>query len=169
MRPATPRAKFSFLVHDVSRMRRTFFDQALKPLGITRAQYWELGNISRHTDDGMIQTELARILETGKVSVGGLIDRLEEAGLVYRRTDKADRRVKRIFMTDKGFEMLDHIAVVGDGLDAQLFRDISDEELAVAADVIARAKANLRHALKAPRVAEALPGALFSPDAIAAE
>ena len=157
MRPATPRAKFSFLVHDVSRMRRTFFDQALRPLGITRAQYWALGNISRHTDDGMIQTELARILETGKVSVGGLIDRLEEAGLVYRQGDKADRRVKRIFMTDKGFEMLDHIAMVGDQLDARLFRDISDEELAVAADVIARAKANLRLALKSPTAPDPLP------------
>ena len=157
MRPATPRAKFSFLVHDVSRMRRTFFDQALKPLGITRAQYWALGNISRHTDDGMIQTELARILETGKVSVGGLIDRLEEAGLVYRQADKTDRRVKRIFMTDKGFDMLDHIAVVGDELDAQLFRDISDEDLAIAADVIARAKANLRLALKSPTTADPLP------------
>ena len=157
MRPATPRAKFSFLVHDVSRMRRTFFDQALKPLGITRAQYWALGNISRHTEDGMIQTELARILETGKVSVGGLIDRLEEAGLVYRQADKADRRVKRIFMTDKGFDMLDHIAVVGDELDAQLFRDISDEDLGIAADVIARAKANLRLALKSPTMADRLP------------
>lgn len=171
MRPATPRAKFSFLVHDVSRMRRTFFDQALKPLGITRAQYWALGNISRHTDDGMIQTELARILETGKVSVGGLIDRLEEAGLVYRQADRADRRVKRIFMTDKGFEMLDHIAVVGGELDARLFRDISDEELAVAADVIGRAKANLRLALKEPVAAEPLPlrqDIARSPGAIAA-
>ncbi len=174
MRPATPRAKFSFLIHDVSRMRRTFFDQALKPLGITRAQYWALGNISRHSEDGMIQTELARILETGKVSVGGLIDRLEEAGLVYRQADKADRRVKRIFITEAGFEMLDHIAVVGDKLDAALFRDITDDELAVAADVIARAKANLRQALKTPPAAEPLPlparrRAAPSPDAIAAE
>ena len=159
MRPATPRAKFSFLVHDVSRLRRTFFDQALKPLGITRAQYWALGNISRHTEDGMIQTKLAHILETGKVSVGGLIDRLEDSGLVYRQRDKADRRVKRVFMTEKGFEMLDHIAVVGNKLDAQLFRDIPDEELAVAADVIARAKANLRIALQSPIMADPLPTA----------
>lgn len=157
MRQATPRAKFSFLIHDVSRMRRTFFDQALKPLGITRAQWWALGNISRHADDGMIQTELAHILETGKVSVGGLIDRLEEAGLVYRSPDKVDRRVKRIFITDKGFDMLDHIAVVGDKLDTMLFEGIPDAELAAAADVIARAKVNLRAALKAPPVAAPLP------------
>ena len=28
--------RIGFLVHDVSRMRRTLFDQAMKPLGITR-------------------------------------------------------------------------------------------------------------------------------------
>ena len=157
MRQATPRAKFSFLIHDVSRMRRTFFDQALKPLGITRAQWWALGNISRHADEGMIQTELAHILETGKVSVGGLIDRLEDAGLVYRQPDKVDRRIKRIFISDKGGEMLDHIAVVGERLDDALFADISNEELAAAADVIGRVKANVRMALKQGTVADPLP------------
>lgn len=148
MRQATPRAKFSFLIHDVSRMRRTFFDQALKPLGITRAQWWALGNISRHAEEGMIQTELANILETGKVSVGGLIDRLEEAELVYRQADKIDRRVKRIYITDRGFEILDHITMAGERLDDVLFKDVSDQELATAADVLARVKANVRLALR---------------------
>lgn len=164
MRQATPRAKFGFLIHDVSRMRRTFFDQALKPLGITRAQWWALGNISRHADEGMIQTELAHILETGKVSVGGLIDRLEEAELVYRSPDKVDRRVKRIFITDKGFAMLDHIAKVGEMLDTMLFNGISDAELAATADVIARAKVNLRAALKTSPLAAPLPARRQSAD-----
>ncbi len=148
MRHATPRAKFSFLIHDVSRMRRTFFDQALKPMGITRAQWWALGNISRHAEEGMIQTELANILETGKVSVGGLIDRLEEAELVYRQADKVDRRVKRIYITDKGFGVLEHITIAGECLDDVLFKDVSDDELATAAEVLARVKANVRLALR---------------------
>jgi MarR family transcriptional regulator for hemolysin len=106
MKNATPRARFSFTIHDISRMRRTLFDQELKPLGITRSQWWVLGNLSRHSDTGMIQTELARILEVGKVTVGGLIDRLEEDRLVIRRDDADDRRVKRVFITDRGFAIL---------------------------------------------------------------
>lgn len=156
MRPPSPRTKFSFLIHDVSRMRRTFFDQALKPLGITRAQWWALGNISRHADDGMIQTELATILETGKVSVGGLIDRLEESGLVSRQADKSDRRVKRIFITDKGYEVLEHIKHVADDLDGLLFDNVSDEELDAAADVLVRVKSNVRAALKEAPVVQPL-------------
>lgn len=148
MRQASPRAKFSFLIHDVSRMRRTFFDQALKPLGITRAQWWVLGNISRHADEGMIQTELANVLETGKVSVGGLIDRLEGAGMVYRKTDETDRRVKRIYITEKGFQVLDKISETGEQLDDILFADIMDKQLSDASDVLSNMKANIRTALK---------------------
>lgn len=157
MKPATPRAKFSFLIHDVSRMRRTFFDQALRPLGITRAQWWALGNISRHAEEGMIQTELATILETGKVSTGGLIDRLEEAGLVYRQADKSDRRVKRIYISDAGFAILDHVKEVGDELDRQLFDNVTDAELTAAADIMSRVKNNIREALKKAPVVQPLP------------
>ena len=145
-----PVGRLGFLIHDVSRMRRTFFDQALKPLGITRSQWWALGNISRHADTGMIQTELARVLDTGKVSIGGLIDRLEETGLVYRKTDREDRRVKRIYITEKGDELLGHVRVVGEQLDLLLHDDIADEELAAATDVLARIKNNLRTALRNP-------------------
>lgn len=158
MPQASAKGVFSFLVHDVSRMRRTFFDQALRPMGITRAQWWALDNISRHAEEGMIQTELANILETGKVSVGGLIDRLEESGLVYRKPDRTDRRVKRIFITDKGYEMLDQIAVVGDELDRLVFADISDAELGTASDVISRVKQNIRAALQAKAAASIVSG-----------
>ena len=155
MQMASVRARFGFLVHDVSRMRRTFFDQALRPHGITRAQWWALGNLSRHTKEGMIQTELAKVLETGKVSVGGLIDRLEEANLVYRERDLTDRRVNRVFISEQGFALLDRIAEVGAQLDDQLFGDLDEAEIDRAIDVMIEIKANLRAALKgAPDPAE---------------
>src|ERR1700745_1841291 len=46
--------RLSFLIHDVSRMRRSAYDQFMKPLGVTRAQWWVLAYLSRH--DGMMQT-----------------------------------------------------------------------------------------------------------------
>ena len=46
--------RFGFLVHDVSRLRRIVVDRALKPLGITRSQWWVLSFLSRR--DGMTQT-----------------------------------------------------------------------------------------------------------------
>ena len=52
--------RIGFLVHDVSRMRRTLFDQAMKPLGITRSQWWVLSELSRHGRDGMLQTPMSQ-------------------------------------------------------------------------------------------------------------
>ena len=44
-------------------MRRTWYDQAVKPLGITRSQWWVLANLSRR-QGGLTQTELAELLTT---------------------------------------------------------------------------------------------------------
>ena len=75
--------RFGFLIHDVSRLRRVVVDRALKPLGITRSQWWVLAFLSRR--DGMTQTALAADLDLTKVAIGGLLDRMEEAYVAYGR------------------------------------------------------------------------------------
>ena len=89
--------RLGFLVHDVSRLRRRVVDKALKPLGVTRSQWWVLAFLSR--SDGMSQVALADELDLGKVALGQLIDRLEKTGFVSRGADEEDRRVKRVFLT----------------------------------------------------------------------
>jgi MarR family transcriptional regulator for hemolysin len=92
--------RLGFLMHDVSRLRRSVFDKFMKPAGLTRSQWWVLAYLSRK--DGMIQTELADVLELGKAALGGLIDRLEVAGFIERKADSLDRRVKRVYLTPEG-------------------------------------------------------------------
>ncbi|RYD91977.1 MAG: MarR family transcriptional regulator, partial [Sphingomonadales bacterium] len=66
--------RLGFLIHDVSRLRRTVTDRALRPLGITRSQWWVLAYLSRR--DGMTQSALAADLDLTKVGVGGLVSRM---------------------------------------------------------------------------------------------
>jgi MarR family transcriptional regulator for hemolysin len=139
--------RIGFLVHDVSRMRRTLFDQAVKPLGITRAQWWVLANLSRQEPAGMIQSDLARLLDVGKVSVGALIDRLEASGHVQRRADPVDRRIKRVFITDRGYEVIDKMRSVGRDLTRLILKGIPLDEVHVAEEVLHRMKDNLREQL----------------------
>ena len=54
---------------------------------ITRSQWWVLAFISRK--DGLPQSQLADELDVGKVALGALIDRLEIAGFVTRKTAPA--------------------------------------------------------------------------------
>ena len=99
--------RLGFLVHDVSRLRRRVVDRALKPLGVTRSQWWVLAFLSR--SDGMSQVALADELDIGKVALGQLIDRLEKTGFVVRRPDEADRRVKRIHLTKRSHVLIARI------------------------------------------------------------
>ncbi|GGB27793.1 transcriptional regulator [Tistrella bauzanensis] len=139
--------RIGFYVHDVSRMRRTLFDAEMKPLGITRSQWWVMAQLSRslsHGQDGMLQTDLARILDVGKVTVGGLIDRLEAGGFVKRLPDGRDRRAKRVIITERGYEILEAMTSIGRQLNISILKGISPDDIAVAEAVLARMKDNLR-------------------------
>lgn len=86
-----------FLVHDVSRLMRTAFDRRVAALGLTRSQWHVLAYAYR--DQGLTQSELADVLDVGKVTLGGLVDRLQAKGWLERRPDQSDRRIKRIYLT----------------------------------------------------------------------
>jgi MarR family transcriptional regulator, transcriptional regulator for hemolysin len=137
------RFRLGFLIHDVSRLRRTIVDKALRPMGITRSQWWVLANLSRHHGAGMMQTELAKVMDVGKVTLGGLIDRLEAAGLVVRRDDPADRRVKRVLMTARGSKLLAEIQDVAAVVNAQIMDAIPPADVACTEMVLHRMKQQL--------------------------
>ena len=132
-----------FLIHDVSRLRRTVMDRKMKPMGITRSQWWVLTNLSRHEGDALTQVELARLLDVGKVTVGGLIDRLEENGLVERTPDPNDRRVRRITVSPKGRKLVDEMQAVALELNNQSMVGVSEQEKKVLVDILSKMKENL--------------------------
>ena len=144
VKPAAKPFRFGFLVHDVSRMRRTLFDEAMRPLGITRSQWSVLAELSRSTNDGLMQVEIARKMDLGKVSMGGLIDRLEAQGYVERRADPTDRRARRVYVTDKGFGIITEMQKAGAKLNKSILAGVSMEELHATEVTLAKVKANIR-------------------------
>jgi DNA-binding MarR family transcriptional regulator len=52
--------------------------------------------------EGMPMRQLACALHCDNSNVTGIVDRLEDRGLVERRVDAADRRVKRLVLTGAG-------------------------------------------------------------------
>jgi DNA-binding MarR family transcriptional regulator len=139
--------RLGYLVHDVSRMRRTLCDQHMRPIGITRSQWWVLANLSRQPNAGTSSTELAKILDVGKVTVGGIIDRLETAGYVYRRVDKADRRAKRIFITQAGFKVIERMREILEPLNEGICAGLTLDEIDQVEHHLAIIRKNLREML----------------------
>ena len=129
--------RLGFLMHDISRLRRIVFDECMKPLGVTRSQWWVLAYLSRH--DGMIQSDLANVLDLGKAALGGLIDRLELSRFIERRPDSLDRRVRHVYLSAKGNQMVKEMQIrshemserILDGLDRDMRHTLADMLLLV--------------------------------------
>jgi DNA-binding MarR family transcriptional regulator len=141
--------RFGFLIHDVSRLRRIVVDRALKPLGVTRSQWWVLAFLSRR--DGMTQTALAEDLDLTKVAVGGLLDRMEAGGLIERRPDPKDGRARRVYLTKDGARQVNTIRENVEQVELGILSEISEPDL----DQTARTLLALKETLLAMVGAEA--------------
>jgi DNA-binding MarR family transcriptional regulator len=140
--PATDwELQLGFLIHDVSRLRRSAFDRCLKPLNVTRSQWWVLAYLSR--EDGMTQSQLAEELDLGKVAVGGLIDRLEKSGLLRREADASDRRVNRVFLEPQSKQLISKMRKVSHQMNETILKGLPHADLEAAAVTLEGMKRNL--------------------------
>jgi DNA-binding MarR family transcriptional regulator len=133
--------RLGYLMHDVSRLRRSAFDRSLKPLNVTRSQWWVLAYLSRQ--DGMTQSQLAEELDLGKVAIGGLIDRLEKSDLVRREADASDRRINRIFLQPQSKSLINKMRKMNHQLNEMILKGISHSELETTAKTLVAIKKNL--------------------------
>ena len=80
----------------------------LRPFGLTDTQFNILMLLKYQSKNGKInQTQLGNMLLVHRSNVTGIIDRMENAGLVRRTADPDDRRINYIEMTDVGKETLE--------------------------------------------------------------
>ncbi|MCH8809616.1 MAG: MarR family transcriptional regulator [Proteobacteria bacterium] len=70
----------------------------------------------------------AEILEVENITLGRHIDWLEETGWVERRPDPDDRRVWRLFLTDKSRPILDRMEVLAVETQEEAMANLSDAE-----------------------------------------
>ena len=78
-------------------------ERVARERGLTGAQFDILMLLAYQGDGGALdQTRLGRMLVVNRSNVSGLVDRMEAAGLVARRPDPSDRRVRRVQITTAG-------------------------------------------------------------------
>lgn len=107
------------LLAQVARLMRRSFDERARGIGVTRPQWQVLSLLRMHA--GSNQGALAELLDVEPITLGRMVDRLQEAGLVERRADPSDRRAWRIHLTGKGEELVEKLKPFGQQtLDAAL-------------------------------------------------
>ena len=130
-----------FLISDVSRLMRRRFDERARLIGVTRAQWRTLTTLSRN--EGINQGGLADLLEVEPITLCRMIDRLEEAGLVERRRDPADRRAWLIFLTAKAHPLLAQLRGLADGMIEGALQGLDDKRRAALMETLAAIRTNL--------------------------
>lgn len=126
------------LLHDVARMMRTRFDQFARTRGLTRAQAIILSRLSRQP--GLSQNEMAAICEVEPITVGRLIDRLEARGLVERRSDPSDRRIRRLHLLPAAEPLLAEIDFYRNQLNGEFQRLLPAETHEALVDALIQIK-----------------------------
>lgn len=91
----------------VARLMRRAFDERARAINVTRPQWQVLSILLR--EEGINQGGLAERLEVEPITAGRMIDRMQDAGLVERRADPADRRAWRLYLTERGRETVERL------------------------------------------------------------
>ena len=136
-----PERSLGVLITDVARLLRRSFDRRLESLGLTQAQWRALVNIAR--TEGLSQTALAECLEIQPITVGRLIDRMESAGWVARRSHPADRRAVQLYLTPKSQPIIEEIHSRANDMMAECVGGMSPSAQKQLFDHLQRIKQNL--------------------------
>ena len=132
-----------FLVTDVARLIRAEMDRRIAEagLGLTPGEGRTLVHIARA--GAVRQTDLAERMGVEAMTVTGFLDRLEAKGLVERVPDVADRRAKRVLLTDAAEKLLEKITPLSAGLRADAAAGVSAEDWLRFLDVLKTVRTNL--------------------------
>lgn len=134
-------ASIGLLLIDTGRLLRKRFEQNVRGTGLTRAQWQVLKEI--YLKEGINQGALAELLEVEPITVGRLVDRLEQGGLIERRPHPTDRRAWALYLLPAAHPLLETLKVIGAETRAELLQGMNDAEIDETMRLLNRMKDNL--------------------------
>lgn len=130
------------MLAQVSRLFRRRFDERARGIGVTRPQWQVLSLLTRN--EGINQGGLAELLEVEPITLGRMIDRLQEAELVERRPNPADRRAWLLYVTAKGLALIRSLVPHAEETFAQALDGLSGDERDQLMALLGRVRSNLQ-------------------------
>jgi MarR family transcriptional regulator for hemolysin len=136
---------FLSALFETQRMLRLLADKEARQFGMTRAQWAVLAKVERN--EGQKQTDLADAMEMAPISLTRLIDKLCDSGLIERRNDDTDRRIKRLYLTEAARPLTAKLAVLRGNLMQVAFDGVSEADMHQLVAHLETIKDNIRAAL----------------------
>lgn len=102
------------------------FKNRLKPYDLTNMQHLVLEGL--WYKDGITATELGKTLILDKATLSGVLDRMVEGGWIVKTQDPDDKRVSRLFPSDKANHMKTELIEVRLQANEDLLAEFRPEE-----------------------------------------
>ena len=135
-----------FLLTDIGRLIHKVFEQRASALGYSRPQWRILAYLGNNP--GMMQAQLAERMEIEPITLSRHLDRMETEGVLERRGDPRDRRVKRLFLTEKADKQLVELRAVRDDIVNAIMVEIPEKEVEHLRTILSGVRRNLMEKLK---------------------
>ncbi|AKG23816.1 MarR family winged helix-turn-helix transcriptional regulator [Calothrix sp. 336/3] len=117
------------------------FTERLEPFGLTPFHWLVLCCLWQ--EDGLPTSSIGDKLQQVGGTLTGVLDRMEERGLIRRERDTRDRRVWRIWLTPAGKDLETILPPICDAVRQEAMAGISDTEQEIFSQLLNRAIANL--------------------------
>ena len=117
------------------------FQERLDPYGLTPFHWVVLCCL--WSEDGVATSAIGAKLQQVGGTITGVLDRMEQRGLIIRKRDLSDRRMVRIWLTDTGKELETVLPPMALNVREQAMAGFDDREREQFSQLIDRAIANL--------------------------
>jgi len=98
--------------------------------------------MSLYENEGSSQDSLALSRGFDKTMIAKSVVKLEEEDLIRRRTDPADKRVKRLYLTEKGWKLKPEMERIGLCINKLLVKDFDAKESKIILEYLRRIALN---------------------------
>ena len=132
-----------FLISQLGFFSSKGFMEALEPLGIGPREFLLMRFVA--STEGQSQQALAERLGVPPSRMVAMVDHLEEGGLVERRPDPGDRRVRGLHLTRKGRGVLDKAGAIAIDYETRLCAGINREEREQLIDLLQKLQESQTH------------------------
>ena len=102
------------------------FKSQLQPYGMTPMQALVLNAL--YEEEGLSAGELGKRLVLDSATLSGVLDRMAEAGWIIKNSDKTDRRVLNIQLTEKSNQFRDEFLQKTENVNQKVLSSFNTEE-----------------------------------------
>ena len=131
----------SFTFLQVARAYRQRAQQMLSDVGLHIGQDLILMHLWHK--DGLTMSEIVEQVAKQPATITKMVNRMEKSGLVERRPDPDDGRVKRIYMTDMGRDVWEQTLVAWQRLNDESSSNLTDDEQETLKHLLLKMRAGL--------------------------